>query len=292
MKVAALLASLLLASTAGCAGSTPAAAGPAAPAGDVEARLRRLEANWEKHAAAIDFLAKVYAQQQAAEAAEAAQELDADAMFAVAIAADVAIGKVDGPADAPVTIIKAFDFACPYCQRMSPILDELVQEYAGKVRVVYKDLVVHPDVATDAHLAACAAAKQGTYKAYKNAVWTKGFQAATESGDKSKLAKANLIAIAKELRLDTARLATDMASAQCKQIIQDDMAELARFHVNGTPAFFINGKYVAGAVPKEAFKQLIDEQLAIAQASGIAGADYYDKVVLAKGEKQFKSAAE
>lgn len=39
----------------------------------------------------------------------------------------------------------------------------------------------------------------------------------------------------------------------------------------------------------DAFKKLIDEQLAMVEKSGVAGGDYYDKVVIAKGEKQFRS---
>jgi predicted DsbA family dithiol-disulfide isomerase len=95
--------------------------------------------------------------------------------------------------------------------------------------------------------------------------------------------------IAKDLGLDTARLKTDMNSPECQARIQSDMQEMTKFHVNATPAFFINGKHIGGALPKEQFKQIIDEQLKIAEASGVSGADYYDKVVLAKGEKQFRS---
>jgi predicted DsbA family dithiol-disulfide isomerase len=80
-----------------------------------------------------------------------------------------------------------------------------------------------------------------------------------------------------------------MASPECEARLQGDMTELTKFHVNATPTFFINGKHVGGALPKEGFKTIIDEQLKIAEASGVSGADYYNKVVLAKGEKQFRS---
>src|SRR5690606_2907510 len=125
--------------------------------------------------------------QKAQEQAQKREEHDPNAMFAVDIARDVAAGKIDGPKTAPVTIIKAFDFACPYCQRTSPIMDDLVKEYAGKVRVVYMDLVVHPQSATKAHLATCAAAKQGKYKEYKNAVWDKAFMPYAQTRDASKM---------------------------------------------------------------------------------------------------------
>jgi hypothetical protein len=70
------------------------------------------------------------------------------------------------------------------------------------------------------------------------------------------------------------------------------MQEMSKFHVNATPTFFINGKHVGGALPKAGFKQIIDEQLKLAEQSGVSGAEYYDKVVLAKGEKQFRSKAD
>ncbi len=309
MKAPWLVSALLVATSFGCeqahskldtvkgeapsSAKSPNAAPVAVPAdhsGDVETRLRRLEDNYAKYSEALDFLGKIYAQQQQQEQAKAEEEHDPDAMFAVQIKQDIAAGKVDGPASAPVTVIKAFDFACPYCQRTASIMDDLVKEYAGKVRVVYMDMVVHPDVATKAHLATCAAAKQQKYKPYKNAVWEKGFMAYAQSRDASKLGEENLIAIAKEAGLDTTKLVADMNGADCQGLIASDMQELGKFKVTGTPAFFINGKFIGGALPKEGFKQIIDEQLKIAEASGVAGADYYDKVVLAKGEKQFKSA--
>jgi hypothetical protein len=51
-----------------------------------------------------------------------------------------------------------------------------VKEYDGKVRVVFKNLVVHPQV-TNAHLAGCAAGKQGKFQQFKAVFWEKGFKA-------------------------------------------------------------------------------------------------------------------
>jgi predicted DsbA family dithiol-disulfide isomerase len=80
-----------------------------------------------------------------------------------------------------------------------------------------------------------------------------------------------------------------MDSAECKAQVETDMSELAKWHVNSTPTFFINGKAFPGALPKEAFKQVIDEKLKIAEASGVPPASYYDKEVMEKGEKRFRS---
>jgi protein-disulfide isomerase len=267
----------------------PAAAAAADHSGDVEARLRRLEDFQAQNAEALIFLGKVYSQQKQQQDEQERSEPAPDAVFAVNIADDIKLGKVEGPATAPVTIVKAFDFACPYCQKTAATMNELVDEYQGKVRVVFKDLVVHPQIATDAHYAACAAAKQNKYKVFKDAIWEKGFQAYAAARDPSKLGKDNLLAIAKDVGLNADQMAKDMASDECKKIVQDDMNELQKFKVNATPGFFINGIFIGGAMDKASFKKVIDERLKIAEASGVSGDKYYDQEIMGKGEKQFRS---
>jgi predicted DsbA family dithiol-disulfide isomerase len=159
------------------------------------------------------------------------------------------------------------------------------------VRVVFKNMVVHPPV-MDAHKAGCAAAKQGKFVAFKNAFWEKAFGPYAASHDPSKLGVDNVMAIAKDIGLDTAKLKADMEGPECKAQVEGDMAELRKFHVGGTPFFFINGKTLNGAMPKEAFKQVIDDRLKVAEASGVPGASYYEKEVMGKGEKQFRSKAD
>lgn len=150
-------------------------------------------------------------------------------------------------------------------------------------------MVVHPQVVTDAHRAGCAAAKQGKFVEFKNAFWEKAFQPYAAAHDPSKLGVDNIMAIAKDLGLDTGKLKSDMEGSECKAHIEADMQELAKFHVNSTPTFFINGKFINGALPKDAFKQVIDERLKVAEASGVAGGSYYDTEVMGKGDKQFRS---
>ena len=211
-------------------------------------------------------------------------------MFAVNVADAVKAGQVDGPASATVTVVKAFDFACPYCMKVSDLMSELVAEYPGKVRVVYKNLVVHPDAAMPGHLASCAAAKQQKYKEFKKAFWEKAFTpyAASRGAEADKMGKDNILAFSKELGLDTAKLAADMDGEECKALIARDMSELEPFQVGSTPTFFVNGRIIVGALSKPDFKKIIDEELAKAEKAGVSG-DYYEQVVIAKGEKKFRS---
>jgi len=250
-------------------------------------RVAKLEAEQEQIKEVADFVRPIMEQQKQAEQQQAASEPDPNARFAVAIEGDA----FDGPADAPVTVIKAFDFACPYCERVSPLLDDIVKKYDGKVRVVYKNFVVHPDTVLDAHLAGCAANKQGKFKAYKDAFWEKGFRAYAQSRDPSMLGKDNIMKIAKGAGLDVAKLQSDMSSDDCRARVQADMAELSKFGVNGTPSFFVNGKFTMFSSPG-AFTALIDKELGEVEASGVPAAEYYQKVVMAQGEKAFKSAGQ
>ncbi|HEX8114089.1 MAG TPA: hypothetical protein VF516_40435 [Kofleriaceae bacterium] len=79
--------------------------------GSVEQQLARLQDAYDRNAEAMDFLNKVFAQQKAQQQAQEREEPAEDATFAVDIAPDVKLGQVEGPANALVTIVEAWDFA-------------------------------------------------------------------------------------------------------------------------------------------------------------------------------------
>ncbi|HVK83869.1 MAG TPA: hypothetical protein VM513_07170 [Kofleriaceae bacterium] len=126
MKRVSMLVAALVLSASGCENAkskldsiksttpeAPAAEQPvvADHSGTVEERLKRLEDNWAKHADALDFLGKVYAQQKAQQDEQRRSEPAPDAVFAVDIAQNVKLGMVEGPNTAMVTIVEAWDFA-------------------------------------------------------------------------------------------------------------------------------------------------------------------------------------
>jgi predicted DsbA family dithiol-disulfide isomerase len=154
------------------------------------------------------------------------------------------------------------------------------------------NMVVHPDTVQMAHQYTCAAAKQGKFMEYVDGFWEKGFGAYAASGgkDRAALGEDNILKFTGELGFDTQKLKADANSAECKGRVDADMAELKKFKVNGTPAFFINGKHVGGGIPKQNFKAIIEEKLAVAEKSGVSGAEYYEKEIMGKGVRQFKSA--
>lgn len=187
-----------------------------------------------------------------------------------------------GPADAKVTIVKAFEFACPYCDRVRPTIDTLKKKYGNDLRVVDKQLLVHPNVATTPALAACAANKQGKYEQMANLIWDKGFKAGRN------LSRDNMDKLAAEAGLDMAKFKADVEGAACKAQLAKEQAEVRKVGASGTPAFFINGRFLSGARPVNFFEELIDAELKKANeaiAKGASQATYYDEYVVKKGAK-------
>ncbi|HSN24888.1 MAG TPA: thioredoxin domain-containing protein, partial [Kofleriaceae bacterium] len=160
----------------------------------------------------------------------------------------------DGPADAKVTLVKAYDYACPYCEKVRDTMDELRKKYGNDLRVVYKQFVVHPQVATAGALAFCAAAKQGKAHEMDVALWDKGFkgrQFDKDDGTTKCWESPNgcpiVLGFAKDIGLNTDKFKTDMKD--CVQLMQKDMRELQTLGVGATPSFFINGRFMSGAMP-------------------------------------------
>jgi protein-disulfide isomerase len=248
---------------------------------DLEARVRQLEEASAKREEALRFLDLAYEQTM-----EQQTKPTPDGIYAVDIAPNLALGAVEGPANAPVTIVDVWDFACPHCYNASKALKSILEKNPGKVRLVFKNMVVHPQQVAQAHLMGCAAAKQGKFTAFYHAWWEHGYGPYfnSQGKDSTSMDPKNLPAIAARAGIDVRRAAGD--EVECQKIIAQDEAELRKFKVGGTPAFFINGQFIGGGIPEEAFQKIIDEKLKVVQDSGVPAADYYAKEILAKGERE------
>jgi protein-disulfide isomerase len=199
---------------------------------------------------------------------------DRTAVYAVPIGAS----PVAGSPKARVTMVMAFEFACPYCRKAFDTVDDLRQQYGSDLRVVYKQYVVHPQTAGLMANALCAAHRQSRWRELADLLWVRAF-------DAHNYAAANIDAIATAAGLDMRRYQADLAGT-CPQEIKDEMTALTKIGVNATPSFFINGRFIAGAQPITSFSALIDEELAKAKAAekrGVKPERYYDQEVLAKG---------
>ena len=154
------------------------------------------------------------------------------------------------------------------------------QEYGKDLRIVYKHFVVHPGVATIPAEAACAAHLQGGFEPMLGLLWDRAYA-------NRRFEQQYMEELADEIGLDHDRFVADM-TGPCRQIVQQDQQDLAAVGVRGTPAFFINGRYLSGAQPIDRFRTLIDEELALANRrlkKGGSAKRYYDTWVLKKGKK-------
>jgi len=205
---------------------------------------------------------------------------------------------IDGPADAKITLVKAYDYACPYCEKVRDTMDDLRKKYGNDLRVVYKQFVVHPQVATAGALAFCAAAKQGKGPQMDALLWDKGFKAHNydkdaEAGQKCWESAAGcpiVLGFAQDLQLDANKFKADMKD--CQQLTQKDMRDLQQLGVGATPSFFINGRFMSGAMPIDNFVSLIDEELKKANdriGQGTPAAQYYQQWIIDKGLKTLEA---
>ncbi len=174
-----------------------------------------------------------------------------------------------GPADAPVTIIEFSDYQCPFCKRFrDETLDQILETYEGKVRFVYRDFPlssVHPYAQKAAEASECAD-DQGKSWEYHDILFA----------NQSVLDVASLKTYADQLGLDTATFNECLDEGKKSSEVGKDSEDARASGVTGTPAFFINGQLVSGAIPFEdytdsngatqpGFKSIIDAALRMGQ---------------------------
>jgi len=165
-------------------------------------------------------------------------------------------GPSKGPADAPVTIVEFSDFECPYCSRAAQTVDKIVENNAGKVRLVFRSypLPFHKNAKKASEAALCAN-EQGKFWQMHDALFA----------NQQKLEIADLKATAKTLGLDSAAFDACLDSGKFAAQIDADLKAGEKAGVEGTPAFFINGRFVAGALPYEQFQTIVEQELAKAK---------------------------
>jgi protein-disulfide isomerase len=160
-----------------------------------------------------------------------------------------------GPSDALVTIVTFSDFQCPFCSRLATTVHEIAERHPD-VRIVFRNLPLdmHPR-ARECAKAALAAGRQGKFWEMHDAM----FAAQKSLGS---IAFADLAA---KIGIDVDRFTSDMADPELDRLITEDEALASQFKVRGTPAAFVNGRFMSGAQPLDAYEAMIDEERAKAQ---------------------------
>jgi len=137
--------------------------------------------------------------------------------------------------------------------RVGPTLDKILADYPNDVRMVYKmhPLPMHKNAMSAAE-AAMAANAQGKFTAMNEKLLA----------NSTALSRDKYLQIAAEIGLDVKRFTDDLDTNAFKKSIEAQTAEAMKVGATGTPASFVNGRFLSGAQPYEAFKKLIDEELA------------------------------
>jgi len=163
---------------------------------------------------------------------------------------------VEGPANAPVTIVEYTDIQCPYCKRSQATLKQVMATYPKDVKLVYKayPLPFHNRARPAAEAAFCAKA-QGKFWEFRE----KAFESSP------KLEDSDLSAIAKQIGLNMSKYDKCVKNHTYASRVDADIQAGQDLGVQGTPHFFVNNQVINGAQPFEAFKAAIDGELAKAK---------------------------
>ena len=166
---------------------------------------------------------------------------------------DMGNAPLRGLSHAPVTIVEFSDYQCPYCKRAQTTLGQLAAKYGDRLAFVYKDFPleeIHPQARPAAEAAHCAE-EQGKFWSYHDAL----FAAAPD------LAGDALRKAAQKNGLDMKVFGACVDAHKYKERVDREAEQGQSLGVNGTPAFFINGLGLFGAVPLSEFERLIDAEL-------------------------------
>ncbi|MFA6522187.1 MAG: thioredoxin domain-containing protein [Patescibacteria group bacterium] len=155
---------------------------------------------------------------------------------------------------AKVVLVEYSDFECPYCERHQATIQSILEEYGSDVALVYRHFPltsIHPEAVPSALASECAG-EQGKFFEYADELYANQ----TTLGDEL------YTQIATDLKLDLTKFAACYADATYQSVVDGDLQSGIDAGVEGTPATFVNGIAMSGAIPFESFQQVIDAELA------------------------------
>lgn len=157
-----------------------------------------------------------------------------------------------GDKNAQVIMVVYSDFQCPYCQGHHSTLQNIVKKYGDKIALVYRNfpLSFHEN-AKSAALAAECASEQGKFWEYSDGLFA----------NQDKLGDTFFNKLAADLKLDISKFSSCYTSGKYNARVDADLAQGQTYGVSGTPATFINGTLVSGAIPQTQLEQVVDQEL-------------------------------
>ncbi len=171
---------------------------------------------------------------------------------------------IQGDKNALVTLIEYADLECPFCKQFHPTMQQILKEYQGKVRWVYRHypLPFHANAQKEAEAAECAG-KLGGNQAFWKYI-DSIYERTTGNGTGFSLDK--LTPLAKEIGVNQAGFQKCLDSGEFSQKVKDQMQQGSQAGVAGTPATFLidsqgETQFINGALPFDQIKPMIEQVL-------------------------------
>jgi protein-disulfide isomerase len=140
-----------------------------------------------------------------------------------------------------VTLVEYFDYNCGYCRASLPLIADLLKR-DPKLRIVYRDLPILSDESRAAARASLAAAQQGKFQGFHDALYAAG--PVSEATIKGAAARAGVSLAAIDTGIVDAEIAKNMQTA-------------AKLGMNGTPSWVVGDRILSGALPIEEIEKAI-----------------------------------
>lgn len=161
-----------------------------------------------------------------------------------------------GPDDAPLTIIEFADFACPYCAKAHKIAKKITDKYPDKVKFVYRDLPLH-ETSIDLGLAARCAGEQGKFWEMHDQLFANQSSLTTITPE----FKTTIYDLAGTLGINASLFDKCFTERKYTSNIALDLEDAITLKIEGTPAWFINGRVMTGYLEDSAFITMMDNYL-------------------------------
>lgn len=170
---------------------------------------------------------------------------------------------IEGATSSPVTLIEYSDFQCPACYAYFPLVQKLIKENPGEVRLVYRHfpLPQHGN-AMPAAEASEAAGNQGKFWEMYEMLFT-----THDDWENATNTKAVFTGYAEKLGLDMKKYAIDVDSKETLDNVNADLKSGLKAGINSTPTFYLNGKKINSPKGYEEFKKLIDNAATTTKSS-------------------------
>jgi len=149
-------------------------------------------------------------------------------------------GAVMGNPNGDVTLVEFFDYNCGYCRASLPTIDRLVKS-DPKLRVVFRELPILAEESRDAARASLAAAAQGRFPAFHEALYAGGAVSAQ-----------SIAAAAQRTGVDVTKIPDDVDTE-----IAGNLGLAAKLGISGTPAWVVGDKVLSGALPFDRLQEAI-----------------------------------